>query len=237
MGVGSLKTVFIQVRLDSARLPRKALLDLGGKTAIEHTMLSLKKVKADVHVLLTDEESREELSLYADKCGFDIFAGPRDDVLKRFVLAAQYYNAGRIIRACGDSPLVSWELAEKIFKRHVEEEADLSGFLGIPLGTGVEVVNTNALVSADRESTDVYEHEHVCPFIYRHPERFRILRPYAFTAGFLREANVTLDTEGDYEYLVQIFTDLYRDKVINFSELVAWLEQNQPSRARQTILM
>ena len=46
--------VFLQVRLGSRRLPRKALLPLGDSTVIRQAMRALRRVPAGVHALLTD---------------------------------------------------------------------------------------------------------------------------------------------------------------------------------------
>ena len=46
MGTAGMTGVFLQVRLSSSRLPRKALRLLAGKTVIEHAMDSLSRVDA-----------------------------------------------------------------------------------------------------------------------------------------------------------------------------------------------
>ena len=43
-----------------------------------------------------------------------------------------------------------------------------------PYGMAVEVFSRTALVTADSEATDPAEREHVTPFIYWRPERFRL---------------------------------------------------------------
>ena len=43
--------VIVQCRLSSTRLPRKALLPLGGKTILEWTLASMKKVEASKYFL------------------------------------------------------------------------------------------------------------------------------------------------------------------------------------------
>ena len=162
--------VFLQVRLDSLRLPKKALLELGGVTVIEHAMQSLRRVSAEHHVVLTDERSGPLLEPLAVKCGFDLFAGPRDDVLQRYVLAGRKFGVDRVVRATGDNPLVSWELASRLLSIHQEDNADFSAFDGPPLGTGVEIVEVAALERAVVESDDEYDHEHVTPYLYRNPD-------------------------------------------------------------------
>jgi spore coat polysaccharide biosynthesis protein SpsF len=51
--------VFLQARLGSTRLPRKALLPLAGVTVLQLAMRALARVEAGVHALLTEPASQE----------------------------------------------------------------------------------------------------------------------------------------------------------------------------------
>ncbi|HOV62268.1 MAG TPA: acylneuraminate cytidylyltransferase [Spirochaetia bacterium] len=225
--MGSVKCtgIFLQVRLSSSRLPRKALLPLKGITVIEHAMLSLKQAHADVYALLTDHESGATLKGLASPLGFEVFEGDPDDVLLRYASATEYYGVERVIRATGDNPLVSAILVDEIVKLHEECNADYSGFLGPPLGTCVEVVKASSLLCANSEAQDPYEREHVNPFLYRRPERFVINRPEARDEVSFRDARVTLDTPEDYKYISRIYDDLYVGRPIEAEELVCWLKE------------
>jgi spore coat polysaccharide biosynthesis protein SpsF len=222
--------VFLQVRLKSSRLPRKALLPLGEMTVIEHAMEGLSRATADVYALLTDEESADELSPVAKKHRFEVFAGPADDVLLRYAQAVRHFGVARYMRATGDNPLVSWETAESLAKTHEEQGADFSGYLGPPLGTGIEITESAAILAADRESTDSYEREHVSPFLYHRPRRFKIHRPWADDKLCLPEAKVTLDTEEDYERIQAIYAALYEGEPIPILALVRWLKNAERDR-------
>ncbi|TFG65040.1 MAG: acylneuraminate cytidylyltransferase [Spirochaetales bacterium] len=220
--------VFLQARLDSVRLPNKAVITLAGKTVIEHAMDALKKVPAGVHALLTDAASAPVLSGLAEACGFELFTGPKEDVLLRFSQAAEFFGADVIVRATGDNPLVSRELAELLLDQSRERGADYGGFLGMPLGLGVEYLSRYALDAAAAEAADPYEREHVAPFIIRRPARFHVHEPPA-PDEFRHEARVTLDTREDYGFLSRIFSSLYRGETIGTAELITWLKQNTPA--------
>jgi spore coat polysaccharide biosynthesis protein SpsF len=188
-------------------------------------MGALKLIPAHVWVLLTDEESKPALEPLAAECGFDVFCGPKDDVLLRYALAAERYRSDIVIRATGDNPLVSGELAASLLEMHRDKGADFSGFLGPPLGTGVEIIQTSALLTAREEAADPYEREHVSPFIYRRPDRFLVYRPQAPSETRFPAARVTLDTAEDYQCLQTIFDSLYRGVPIPTKVLVAWLNR------------
>lgn len=218
--------VFLQVRLASARLPRKALLELAGRTVVEHAMDSLSALDADVYAILTDRESCSTLREIARPLGFETFVGPRDDVLTRYAMAVRHFGVDLVVRATGDNPLVSAPLAEMIAAEHRRVGADYSGYDGPPLGTGVEILDATSVLVADEEAERHYDREHVSPFLYTHPDRFIIHRIDAPPAYCMPGSRVTLDTERDYELLKEIYADLYRGAPISVLDLVAWLREH-----------
>lgn len=217
--------VFLQVRLDSTRLPEKALLELGGKAVVTHAMEALKAVPADVFVLLTDRESSEALAEYAEAAGFDLFVGPKDDVLKRYAQAITYYRVDTVIRATGDNPLVDGECAARLLDLYNRRHIDYSGFWGLPVGTGVECVRAKALLHADRHAEMEYDREHVCPYLYNNPQTFIVYRPSAPAACYSPELRVTLDTDRDYRRLHTIFDSLYVGIPISTEQLIRGISQ------------
>ena len=217
--------VFLQVRLDSSRLPRKALLDLAGKTVVEHAMNALSLVKSDIRMLLTTEDSENELRPLAAECGWDVFVGPKDDVLARFVLAARETGASVIIRATGDNPLVSPAMANAAVKISESSGAAYSGIRGIPVGAGVEIIRVRRLEEAYAEASDPYEREHVAPFLYRRPERFHIEIQDAPSVYSFPEGRITLDTPDDYTFLNGLFQELYSGAPLELDQVIPYLKR------------
>ncbi len=220
--------IFLQVRLSSSRLPGKALLKLEGQPVITHAMRALNRVKADVYGLLTSEESAPVLRIFAKQEKWELFSGPRDDVLARYVLAAREFAVTRIVRATGDNPLVSGHLANDTLDLAVETGSHYAGFTGIPIGTGVEVLEVDALEQAYAEAEDSHEREHVSPFLYRRPERFNIELRQAPEEICAPNIRVTLDTKEDYHYLRLLYAALYRNEPLELHEFVPWLKANPP---------
>jgi spore coat polysaccharide biosynthesis protein SpsF len=217
--------IFIQVRLGSTRLPRKATLQLPGGNIIQHVMRSLALVPADVRALLTDKASAEELLPFAEDEDYAVFVGPELDVLARYCMACREYTVSRVVRATGDNPLTSASLAAGILGEHAERGADLSHYLGCPLGTGVEVVEAAALFDAEREAAATEEREHITTFLYRHPERFSIFEPMAPASATLADAHVSVDTREDFDRIRRIFEALYVGRPLEAEEVVLWLQR------------
>jgi len=219
--------LFLQARLGSTRLPRKALLPLGGTTVLQLAMRALARVGVEVRALLTEPASESAFAGLAREEGFELFVGSEEDVLDRFCRAAARFGVRRVVRATGDNPLVSPAQVRSLLELHEARGWQLSHYLGPPLGTGVEVVEASALAEAGECAVDPYEREHVTPYLYRHPERFRVGEPPCPAAWHMPEARLTLDTAEDYEQLQALFGALYRGQPLETEELVRWLRERQ----------
>jgi spore coat polysaccharide biosynthesis protein SpsF len=216
--------VLVQVRLGSTRLPSKAVLPLPGGSVIQHVMRAVGGIAAEVKALITDEQSRDDLLPVARLEGFELLTGSSEDVLDRYCTACEARNIDRVVRATGDNPCTSAQMAASIISLHEKARADLSHFLGCPWGTGVEIIEARALFAARRNAARREEREHITTWLYRHPERFTIIEPPAPEEAFFPAGRVTVDTEADYRWILRIFEQLYRGKPIEVSELVPWLK-------------
>jgi spore coat polysaccharide biosynthesis protein SpsF len=213
--------VVVQMRIDSTRLHQKALLPLGGTTLAGSVLRVLSKLGADEHILASDAEGALLLAAVAQDYGFDMFEGPKDDVLARYALAAKSFGLDIIVRATGDNPFVSIELARLAMDLSAKSGADYVGLVGMPTGMGVEVITVNALNKAHENAVDEYAREHVCPYIYNHPELFKIERPTCPPSHYLPQGRLTVDTESDYTRALNIVDALGAEP--DESLLMNWL--------------
>jgi spore coat polysaccharide biosynthesis protein SpsF len=188
-------------------------------------MRALAEVPADVRAVLTDEASAAALAPEAAAEGFELFVGPEHDVLRRYALAARHYGVDRVVRATGDAPLVSPRMAREIIGIHADRGADVSHYLGCPLGTGVEVIAAAALLRADAAATAAAEREHVTQHLYRSGWA-RVEEPRCRHECSRPGVYVTVDTDADYRRVGRIFEDLYRGVPIETEALVTWLQEH-----------
>ena len=191
--------VVLQARIDSSRLPQKALLPLGEAPLLFRVMEALKGVPCDLHVLACAGDSVSALEPWAEKAGFEVVPGSKDDVLGRYGAAARRFRIDRIIRATGDNPFVFIDAAVSINREAAALGADYAGYSGLPHGAGVESVAAEALFRAEREAAEGPDREHVCPYLYNHPECFLLHRPLAPFPWRGPSLRITVDTPGDYE--------------------------------------
>ena len=200
--------VVLQARLDSTRLPEKALLLLNGKPLVLRVMESLNHIGANLNILACPEDSAASFAPLAAEAGFQIHAGPNEDVLERYCQVIRRFSIKRVIRATGDNPFVFPDAAKAINDEALSLNADYAGYFGLPYGAGVESVSAAALLQAGEQAVSPYEREHVCPYLYNHPELFRLHRPLApkhWQDRGERVIRLTVDTKEDFERAQKLY--------------------------------
>ncbi|MDR0456069.1 MAG: spore coat protein [Treponema sp.] len=203
--------IVLQARTDSSRLPGKSLLPLGGgEGVIFHVMKALNRIPAELRILACPEDSVGAFAPLAAEAGFTLFTGPKDDVLGRYCLALRKFGIQRVIRATGDNPFVFADAAAVINAEALALNADYAGYSGLPLGAGVESVSAAALLRTEAEASAPYEREHVCPYLYTHPELFSLHRPLAPVRWQGADIRLTIDTQEDYERAQAFYAALDR---------------------------
>ena len=188
----------LQARLDSTRLPGKSMLPLDGRPLIFRVMEAFAFSPWEEKILACPEDCVSSFAPLAQEAGFTIVTGPKDDVLARYCIAVRRCGADRIIRATGDNPFVFTDAAAALHREAIDANADYAAYDALPLGAGVESVASEALLRAEREAELAMEREHVCPYLYGHPELFRLHRPPAPAAWQGTDLRLTVDTDEDY---------------------------------------
>ena len=202
--------IVLQARIDSSRLREKSILPLGGKPLILRVMEALNRVPAELRVLACTEDSIAAFTPLADETGFTLLAGSKDDVLERYCLALRKFGISHLIRATGDNPFVFADATAAINSEAMALGADYAGYSGLPYGAGAESINAKALLRAEAEATILYEREHVCPYLYGHPELFHLHRPLTPPRWQDPDIRLTVDTEEDYKRAQTLYDALDR---------------------------
>ncbi|MBI4179180.1 glycosyltransferase family protein [bacterium] len=202
----------LQSRMTSTRLPGKALVDIAGKPLTEWIIDRMKRCRRiDETVLaIPDEPSDDPLESRArGLCR--VYRGSLQDVLARFHGAAAAAGAEVVIRLTGDNPLLDPALLDAAVAGFMDLSVDYAGTADCPLGIGAEIFTRAALERAHREAKETYQREHVTPYFYDTPGRFRTgaldVRDhlYSLTRGKVR---LTVDTPEDLDVVRRIFERL-----------------------------
>jgi len=193
-----------------------------GKTIAEHVFERLSKSKHIDQVVfaIPTGERNDELEQFLKEKNIPCFRGSEDDVQERFIDCIRFFQPEIVVRATSDNPFVDWKQVDRQIEGLID--CDYVSSEGAPLGTGVEVFYASGLEEARRLLSSDREREHVTPYLYTHPERFKVKRvPYYLT---LKEKfRLTVDTDHDYAMAVKVYDALYEGTPIANELVYEWL--------------
>lgn len=210
--------IIIQARLGSTRLPGKVLLPFyGGQTIIDILMDKLHQATASqVVIASTTDPGNDLLVNHLQAKGEHVFRGSENDVLDRFIKAAEKYQLDGIVRICSDNPFIDPEGIKALIEKAQNSAADYIGFRinGLPsikthFGFWGEFVTLEALKKVAATTDDSQAHEHVTIHIYTHPEEYRC--EWIECPDFIQGRNdirLTVDTQEDFDNAQRVYADL-----------------------------
>ncbi len=211
----------IQARRGSSRLPGKSVLPLplgatgDAATLLGHVVSRARRATSvgQVVVATTTQAADDELAALAARLGAAIVRGDEHDVLARFVQALDAAGAAAttVVRLTADNPALDPAFVDAAVAHHQRIGADYTLTTGLPLGTNVEVIAAGALRRAHRETRQAADHEHVTPYLRRHPDLFRLEMLALSVSPAVAALRLTVDYPSDYALLSLLFEKLGPD--------------------------
>jgi len=211
----------------SSRLPGKILLDIASKPMLAHVVERARRAKTvDLVVVATTTQPEDDpVEAYCRQNGIAIYRGSLHDVLDRFYQAALAFRADVVVRLTADCPLVDPQLLDQVMEEFLRSGVDFCCNRlppplkrTYPIGLDVEVCTFQALECAWKEAKEPHEREHVMPYLYDSPGRFKILRvDYEKDYGEMRW---TVDTPQDLELVRQIFARLGENRAFTWLDVL-----------------
>jgi len=223
----------LQARTSSTRLPGKVL-----KPILGHPMLSLqieriqRSKKIDKLIVATsNDRSDNDIENLCINIQIPCFRGSLDDVLDRFYQTAMQYKPEHVVRLTGDCPLIDPEIIDKVINFFFECDFDYATNSMVPCtfpdGLDVEIFRFTVLEKAWHEAILPSHREHVTPFIRLHPEMFKV--GYYKNEADLSHLRWTVDEPEDFEFVSQIYKELYPQKPTFITEDILELINRKPS--------
>lgn len=219
-------TAIIQARMGATRLPGKVLLPLGDTTVLGHTVRQVRKAKkiGRVIVATSTEKSDDVVEVFCKKNNIEVVRGSLTDVLERYYKAAKARGAEHIARITADCPLIDPAVIDMVATRYEEGQCDYISTGRIkttyPDGMDTEIFSFKALERAWKEAKLPSEREHVTPYIWNHPELFRVVE--VTHDPDLSTLRLTLDEERDYVVLKDVVAhvpELTMDAIVAYLAL------------------
>jgi spore coat polysaccharide biosynthesis protein SpsF len=218
----------IQARMASTRLPGKVLMDLGGQTVLARVVDRLRRTGRieEIVVATTDSIVDDSIVQECHQLKVEYFRGSENDVLDRYYRAAQVYAAGAVVRVTADCPVIDPQLVDETILVFEQQRADYASNVfprTYPRGLDTEVFTVAALEQAWRKTPNIYEREHVTPYLYQHPELFRLVSQ----RGQIDYSHYrwTLDTAEDLELLRIIYARFSNRDYFSWSEVIRLMER------------
>ena len=142
--------VIVFSRLNSTRLPGKALIKIAGITLVDRVLDKLEGVIGISRTIVATTESYldDPLVAHLKTRGIDVFRGSIDDVALRAVSCARDYGLDHFVRVSGDSPFIDSNLINKALLEYRNGRFDLVTNVfprSFPNGASVEVISTSSL--------------------------------------------------------------------------------------------
>ena len=221
--------------MGSTRLPGKVLAPVGGRPMLQLMLerLLLPSLPVQVVVATSTHPDDEAVALVAESLHVPVVRGPEHDVLDRYLLAVDAYHPDSVVRLTADCPLIDPTIVAEllvVYERHGADYASNTLVRTFPDGLDAEVVSAEAIRAAASEATEDDEREHVTPFVYRRPERYRLvsLRNDTLILGHERW---TVDTPADLERVREAVSALSDPIAATWRDVLAVLGRHQPRHA------
>jgi len=221
----------VQARMGSTRLPGKVLLDLAGKPMLVRDMEHIQRAKKidEIVIATTVNPADDKIVSLCREYGWNFFRGSENDVLDRYYQAAREYNAKTIVRITSDCPLIEPTIVDRIIEKFSAQEPNIDyisntfPFRTFPWGLDTEVMSFSALERCWKEETNPAYREHVTPYIYHHPDKFRISE--VNNEQDLSSMRWTVDTPEDFEFVTHIYRH-FGENVFSWIDILDLLQKH-----------
>lgn len=208
----------VQARMSSSRLPGKVLADIYGRPAVWHTATRARAAEGidEVVVATSTDASDDPVAATCREAGIPVYRGSLADVLGRFHGAAVAHRAELVVRLTADCPMLDPEITAQVcrfFDPDLHDYVSNTAVRTFPNGLDTEVFSFESLERAFREASTPLEREHVTPYMWLDPDRFRW--------GSVEQqedhssCRWTLDFPEDLEFVRAVFEGLGR---LNFGQ-------------------
>lgn len=198
--------------MGATRLPGKMTKKIGGRPAILHVIGRAKKIKRrDVVILATTDNKRDDiLEKIARRENISVYRGSENDVLDRYYQAAKIHGLDVVVRITGDCPFLDPKITSDTINVYLSGDYDYVSNCHpptLPDGFDTEVCSFNALEKIWQNAKLQIEREHVFPYVFNNPDKFKIFN--ACCDQDFSHLRLTLDEQADLALLRKVYRKLH----------------------------
>ena len=207
------------MRLNSKRLPGKALLKINDKTVLQNIILRLKKSKSIKKIIVStsNKKSDDPIVRFCKKNEIFVFKGSLDHVFNRIKMTSKKFKLNYFLRVCADSPLIDPVLIDRCMKKFIKGNYDIvtNKFpRSYPKGQTVEIIKVSALNNINEKILTSDQKEHFTKYFYDNSKKFRI-----YNLNFSKQKkfiSMALDNKTNFNFLKKL-KKKYKDKINDLS--------------------
>ena len=180
----------------------------------------------EIIVATTEKSEDDAIAEAARRNGAAVFRGSEEDVLDRYYRATCSCQAEVVVRITADCPLIDPELSDQVTQRFLTERPDYASNVlnrTYPRGLDTEVMSATALERAWQAASEPYQRIHVTPYLYQHPESFKLLSVTG-DADHSRH-RWTLDTPEDLQFLQAVYARLGKRQDFTWHDVLSLIDR------------
>lgn len=226
-------SVILQARMDSTRLPGKVMKEIFGKPILIHDLERINKMETIDNVIVATTTLEKDNIIVDTVKEYDentrIYRGSSEDVLDRYYKVAKKFKTNVIVRISSDAPLIDPKISDLVVKTFLENNCDYccnNMPRTYPYGLDTEVFSFKSLEKAWKEARTPYEREHVTPYIWGNPNKFKLLN--VENNVDLSNLRWALDYAEDFKFINEIYKKLYPQNKIFYMEDVLYVLKKEP---------
>jgi len=200
--------IIVFSRMNSKRLPGKALMSIAGMPLLERVIRRAKLTGYKVVLATSDSKEDDALENLAQLLNVNCFRGSEHNVLSRAIEAAKHNNFEVFARLCGDRPLFSIKELKYAMQQCLafsdKERPDLitNQIPQKPLrGLTTEIIKTSCLETILNNSPSMSSKEHITKGIYDNSDKFHVIGLKPAVTSQNNTTGFAVDTEEDYIFI------------------------------------
>jgi len=222
----------VAARMESTRLPEKALFEICGKPVIQIMTERMKPArKLDRIIIATSNNKKDDLiENFCKENGIECYRGSEESPVDRYKKISDSIGADVIAKFGADCPLIDPKVIDHVIDIYLNNNYDYVSNYGpppktYPEGSTLDVYSSKTLTEAYNEAKKPSELEHISPFICNRPKRYKLYRvDYKKDISNYR---FSLDYQEDFQVIKSIYEALYPiNPLFTLEDIISWLDSN-----------
>lgn len=173
------------------------------------------KMCGTIVIATTTDKSDDVVENLCNKFNMICYRGHPTDLLDRHYQAAKLFSADAVVKIPSDCPLIDKSVIDKVLNYYMENLNYFDYVSNLhpptyPDGNDVEIMSFKALSDAWENANRELEREHTTPYFWENPDKFRIGNVVWETGlDYSMSHRFTIDYEKDYNFIKQVYDELY----------------------------